>query len=253
MAEAGEGSAATTTVASNLPDGDAAGGERSSTRDETRKTDIFDYTETREEVLRPAGTIKRISVAVLLDEVRNVADDGTVTTEPRTAEEIRKLENLVKSAIGFDEERGDLVTVESISFADVPQEGTVVTASTAPSFVETNMMSLIQMGVLGLVALILGLFVVRPVLMAGRASDAAALSEEDAALSAIDVTPRSAEDIAAADAAAADVMGGALDGPTSGQPSAIDLLRDAVGSKNDESVDVIRGWLEDGPAMEQAR
>lgn len=260
LAETGEGSAANATVASNLPDGDAAGGERSSSRDENRKTDVFDYTETREEVLRPAGSIKRITVAVLLDEIRSVADDGTATSEPRSRDEIEKLENLVKSAVGFDEERGDTVTVESISFAEVPQDGTVVSAGdAAPSFVETNLMSLIQVAVLGLVALILGLFVVRPVLMAGQQGASPALeSEEDVALSAIDVTPQSAsmDDL---DFSGGMGMGGMgtpeMDfdmEPSSGGNKTLELLRDTVGSRGDESAEVIRGWLEDGTGLEKA-
>ncbi len=256
MAETGEGPAGNTTVASNLPDGDAAGGGRSSTRDENRKTDVFDYTETREEVLRPAGTIKRISVAVLLDEIRTVADDGTVTSEARSRAELQKLENLVKSAIGFDDERGDLVTVESISFAEVPQEGTSATLADTPSFVETNMMQLIQMGVLGLVVLILGLFVVRPVLMAGYRDQPPLLDETDAALSAIDVTPDEDDELDMDlmpdfSPDMGDSFGGG--GGGSGEPNALELLREAVGSKNDESVEVIRGWLDEGAAMERAQ
>ena len=249
-AETGNDSGGATTVASNLPDGDAADGESSSTRDENRRTDVFDYTETREEILRPAGTIKRISVAVLLDEIRTVSADGESTSEPRTRAELAKLEKLVKSAIGFDEERGDLVTVESISFADVPQQGTFAEMADQPSFVENNLMQLIQVGVLMLVTLILGLFVVRPVLMAGSRQAPPLLDEQDAALSAIDVTPR--ED-----------GSGALTGQVAGQEqnasadeatpklTALELLRDAVSSRNDESVDVIRGWLDEGKTAER--
>jgi flagellar M-ring protein FliF len=254
VAQTGKDKNGATTVASNLPEGDAAGGESSSSRDETRRTDVFDYTETRKEVLRPAGTIKRISVAVLLDEIRTVGPDGDVTAEARTREELRKLENLVKSAIGFDEERGDLVTVESISFADVPQSGTLATPGEAPSFFEQNMMKLIQIGVLVLVVLILGLFVVRPVLMAGYRSEAARVEEEDAAMSAIDITPDPATDAAQEQARANGADGDpASAGQVQAKPNALELLRDAVDSRNDESVDVIRGWLEDGSAMEAAR
>jgi len=247
IAQTGNDTGGATTVASNLPDGDAANGERSSSRDENRKTDVFDYTETVEEVLRPAGTIKRISVAVLLDEIRTVAEDGTTTSEPRGRAELLKLEKLVKSSIGFDEERGDLVTVESISFAEVPQEGTLASAPAAPSFVETNMMQLIQMGVLAFVMLILGLFVVRPVLMANNRSDAPLLENEtDAALSAIDVTPRA--DAMDAQAMEDETATSAKANP----PNALEMLRDAVGSKNDESAAVIRGWLESDTAAGRA-
>lgn len=257
IAQTGSDTGGNTTVASNLPDGDAANGERSSSRDENRKTDVFDYTETVEEVVRPAGTIKRISVAVLLDEIRGVDADGEPVSEPRSRAELLKLEKLVKSAIGFDEERGDLVTVESISFADVPQEGTLAAAPSLPSFFETNMMQLIQMGVLALVMLILGLFVVRPVMMAGARPQPQMLeSETDAALSAIDVTPGAQADTMAQEAAraeAAEAEAAQARSGTANAPNALELLRDAVGSKNEESAAVIRGWLEDGTAMESAR
>lgn len=258
IAQTGSDTSGNTTVASNLPENDAANGERSSSRDENRKTDVFDYTETVEEVVRPAGTIKRISVAVLLDEIRGVDADGEPVSEPRSRAELLKLEKLVKSAIGFDEERGDLVTVESISFADVPQEGTLASAPSVPSFFETNMMQLIQMGVLALVMLILGLFVVRPVMMAGARPQPQMLeSETDAALSAIDVTPGAQADAAAQEAAraeaAAEAEAAQARSGTANAPNALELLRDAVGSKNDESAAVIRGWLEDGTAMESAR
>lgn len=261
MAEKGNDTGGAVTVASNLPDGDAENSaKRESQRDETRNTEVYDYTETREEVLRPAGTLKRVTVAVLLNDIRTNAEDGTVSSEARSAEEMTKLEALVKSAVGFDEERGDLVTVESISFAEIPQEGSLAVASdTASSFLENNMMQLIQMGVIALVALILGLFVVRPVLASGRGASNA-LENSDPALSAIDVTPPQTPEAAAADAMAAAAMqqnmsapGLGVDGPAA-PPTALELLRDTVSSRSEESASVIKQWLEtDTPALEQAR
>lgn len=262
MSEKGNDTGGAVTVASNLPDGEAGGGsERSSQRDENRTTDVYDYTETREEVLRPAGTIKKISVAVLLDEIRTTDDDGVVTSQARTPEELAKLENLVKSAVGFSEERGDVVTVESISYADLPQEGSIATAADQPSFLETNMMQLVQLGVLVLVILILGLFVVRPVLAAGQRQQPL-IGNDDPALSAIDVTPREAAEAeaaaassargvagagaAVAGAAAGAAVAGAEEGAASAKepPSALELLREAVSNRSDESVDVLKNWLD---------
>ncbi len=247
MAEKGSDSGGNVTVASNLPDGDAqADGNSSSERDENRKTDRYDYTETREEILRPAGTLKRISVAVLLDEIRTTAEDGTRSAEPRTAAEIAKLENLVKSAVGFDAERGDVVTVESISFAEIPQQGSTAVDNQSPSFVEANMMELIQMGVLALVALVLGLFVVRPVLAANQAPDNL-LDNSDPAMSAIDVTPSSdVEPSFPTGLPSSDPL------PPAPPPTAIDVLRDTVGSRTEESADVLKKWLENQPPREQA-
>lgn len=68
-----------------------------------------------------SGALKRISVAVLVDDRRSVGDDGTVTSNPRTPEEIERLTALVKEAVGFSERRGDSVSVINASFA-APQE-----------------------------------------------------------------------------------------------------------------------------------
>ena len=248
MVEKGNDSGGAVTVASNLPDGDAEnGGKSSSERDENRKTDVYDYTETREEILRPAGTLKRISVAVLLDEIRTVDADGNQTSEPRSKAEIAKLEGLVKSAVGFDEERGDVVTVESISFAEIPQQGSGAIEVPKTSFVEANMMQLVQVGVLALVALILGLFVVRPVLAANSSSNNA-LEDRDPAMSAIDVTPAAQKEPAVASPTPADVLA-----PPAAPPTALELLRETVGNRTEESAGILKQWLETDSNAETAR
>ena len=259
MSEQGQDTGGAVTVASNLPDGDGENSaERNSQREEARNTEVFDYTETRSEVLRPGGAMKRVTVAVLVNDIRSTAEDGTVSTEARSPEEMEKLEALVKSAVGFDEERGDLVTVESISFAEIPQEGSLATAADKPSFAEMHMMELIQMGIVALVALILGLFVVRPVLASAQAQPNA-LEDDDPALSAIDVTPpQSAEAAAAAASANLGAQGNpsALGEPApAAPPTALELLRDTVSNRSEESAAVLKQWLEppETPALEQAR
>ena len=119
---AGAGSGVT--VASNLPEGDAAQGEGSSeTSTETRERITYDLSELQREIEREPGAIRRISVAVLLNGVEAVGADGSVTTEPRTDAEIEALTALVQSAIGFDEERGDQVTIQSMAFDEAAITG----------------------------------------------------------------------------------------------------------------------------------
>jgi flagellar M-ring protein FliF len=71
-------------------------------------------------ILEPLGEIKRISAAVMVDGTyrKAQAEHGGVKWEyvPRTAEEMAKLENIVKSAVNFDQARGDLVEVVNIPF-----------------------------------------------------------------------------------------------------------------------------------------
>lgn len=65
----------------------------------------------------PTGTITRISAAVLVDGKQPYPIDGTVPAfEPRTPEEMKKIEELVKGAIGFSETRGDHVEVDNMLF-----------------------------------------------------------------------------------------------------------------------------------------
>jgi flagellar M-ring protein FliF len=62
------------------------------------------------------GQLKRISVAVAVDNVRTVNDDETVTETPLTPAQIESFTRLVKDAVGFDEKRGDSVNVVNASF-----------------------------------------------------------------------------------------------------------------------------------------
>lgn len=72
----------------------------------------------------PPGQLARLSVAVLVDGVRTTtrAADGTdtVAATPRSVEELKRLHQLVASAVGMVPERGDQLTVENITF-DMPE------------------------------------------------------------------------------------------------------------------------------------
>jgi len=151
------------TVASNLPAGDAsgAGGQSSSQNSETRARVNYEVSETNRAVLRVPGGIKRITVAVLVDGVRGTNSAGLATWEPRSDEEMAALRELVASAVGFDEARGDVITLKSMPFEPLPELGTAGAGSILDGI---NIMSAVQILVLALVALILGLFVVRPIL-----------------------------------------------------------------------------------------
>jgi len=158
------------TVASNLPDGDAAGGGGAATNDNTESRAITNYevSETQREILRSPGAISRISVAVLVNGVETTNEDGTVEIIPRPAEELEDLRVLVASAVGLNADRGDEITIRSMAFEAVPELGTEAGDGTSPS-APLDIMALVQTGVLAIVALILGLFVVRPILTSNRA------------------------------------------------------------------------------------
>jgi len=65
---------------------------------------------------QPAGRLKRLSVAVLVDNLRSTSDDGTVTETAIAPDQLENMTKLVKDAVGFDQTRGDSVNVVNASF-----------------------------------------------------------------------------------------------------------------------------------------
>jgi flagellar M-ring protein FliF len=112
---------------------------------------------------QPAGKLKRLTVAVLIDNMRSLDKDGKAKEVPLTPQQLEHVNQLVKDAVGFDEARGDNVSVVNASFtaeAPVP-EGELQT----PVFWESPLFLNIAKLVAGLVALlVLVLSVLRPMM-----------------------------------------------------------------------------------------
>ena len=92
-------------------------------RDQSRKSEeIVNYEiskTTKTEVIE-GGRVNRISVAVLVDGTYGKNDKGDITYQPRSKEEIDQIAALVRTAIGFDQKRGDQVEVVNLRFAETP-------------------------------------------------------------------------------------------------------------------------------------
>ena len=85
----------------------------------TLKISNFEISKTIRNVVREVGEVKKLSVAVLVDGIYTEAADGSKTYTPRNQSEIDQIEELVKSAIGYDEMRGDTVEVVNMRFASI--------------------------------------------------------------------------------------------------------------------------------------
>ncbi len=235
------------TVASNLPDGDAGnGGESSNSQgSETRQITNFEVSETQRELVRGPGAIKRITVAALVNHAESVAADGSVTTAARGQDELDALRSLIASAVGFDDARGDQITIQSLAFEPMDARGTEVTEAGLPG-APLDVMSLIRLGVMAGVALVLGLFVVRPVLMTpARQDDAAgmlALPERSGARQAEQPNGDDLELPMMAPIAAIGLDGG------NGQSDPVDRLRDLIEDRPDETLQILQSWMEDPAA-----
>ncbi|WP_321528259.1 flagellar basal-body MS-ring/collar protein FliF [Sedimenticola selenatireducens] len=81
-----------------------------------RATRNYELDKTISHTRLSSNNLRRLSVAVVVDDLVNVADDGVVTRVERTPEEISRITRLVKEAIGFNTQRGDSVEVINSAF-----------------------------------------------------------------------------------------------------------------------------------------
>src|SRR3546814_5837748 len=77
--------------------------------DRVEETINYEISKTVRQRTRESGEVQRLSVAVLVDGTYTANADGEPVYVPRTPEQIAKIETLVKSAIGFQADRGDTV------------------------------------------------------------------------------------------------------------------------------------------------
>lgn len=156
------------TVATNLPgqNGSIGGTDRVSTSDEsTEETINYEITRETTTQVREAGVLRRISVAVLVDGIYEPNAEGVAEYRPRTEDEIEQLTTLVQSAVGFDENRGDIVTVSNLRFADIDTSfETGEPEFQVAGFTKSEIMRIAEILILGVVALLVMLLVVRPML-----------------------------------------------------------------------------------------
>jgi flagellar M-ring protein FliF len=167
------------TVANNLPDtqttkGSVAGRSKNGRNEETVN---YEITKTVKSHVREGGMIKRLSVAVLVDGVYAAGADGAKTYQPRPAEELKQLGTLVRSAIGFNADRGDTVEVVNLRFI-TPDEPT---ATASDGYLGLSRGELLRAGepiALALIGLLVMLLVVRPLI--GRILETAAAAPRSA-------------------------------------------------------------------------
>jgi flagellar M-ring protein FliF len=101
----------------NNAEGTAVTGPDSTSRQSTRN---YEIDRTMAYTRAPAGRVTRLSVAVLIDNLRTTAEDGKVTESPLPPEQLERLTALVRDAVGFDATRGDTVNVVNSSFLGTP-------------------------------------------------------------------------------------------------------------------------------------
>jgi flagellar M-ring protein FliF len=156
------------TASENIPGGGGQGGDETqlgSASGRTESTTNYEISKTtRTEVVEP-GQMKRLSVAVAVDGITAAGAEGKPGAyTPRSAEEMQRIEQLVRTAVGFNQERGDQVTVVNVRFPAADDAGGVEASNPLMGFDKNDIMRAAELGVLALVGVLMLLFIARPLL-----------------------------------------------------------------------------------------
>ncbi len=151
-----------------------------SARDQSKKTEEtnnYEISRTTKTEVTEAGRVNRISVAVLVDGSYIKNEKGEMVYQDRSKEQLDRIAALVRSAIGFDQKRGDQVEVVNLRFAEAP----VVAPLAEPSgllgmlqFTKDDVMYVIELGVMMLLGLVVLFMVIRPLVKRIITEEAAA-------------------------------------------------------------------------------
>lgn len=254
------------TVANNLPEAEADAGDGSnseSAASRTEETVNYEISKTITTEVRESGLVRRLTVAVLVNGNSEVGTDGDTTYTALEENALLQVDRLVKSAIGYDEERGDVVEVVNMQFAQKIEDFSdeePVTDEIFMGLTKADLFKMGEMGVLVIVALLALLLVVRPLLNRALAAGSAAPALAGPA-GATMALPGATHDTGAGGTAAightsaAGIQGGPetlseldsmidldkVDGQV--KTSTLNKVSEIVDKHPDEALSILRNWL----------
>jgi flagellar M-ring protein FliF len=184
------------TVNNELPgnqnrDGTPQGRDQSKKSEETNNYEISRTTKTE---VTEAGRVNRISVAVLVDGSYSKNEKGEIVYQDRGKEQLDRIAALVRSAIGFDQKRGDQVEVVNLRFAEAPPVPPVVEPTGLLGmfqFTKDDVMYVIELAVMMMLGLVVLFMVIRPLVRRIVASEMIPAPPETPALT--DASAQAAE------------------------------------------------------------
>ena len=232
------------TVAQNIPNGDEASstGGVYDTSSKTEETINYEISKIVRNKVKNTGTIKRLTAAVLVDGVYEKDKDGNIVYRPRTDDEMEQITNLVKSAVGYDANRGDMVEVENLRFASIGSDPLQPKETLYFGFSKAELMKMAEGLGISIIAILVIVLVIRPLInnafdtSGANSADKLLSSEEDDNLLLSnflnDNIDETAEEL---------VNINKVDGRV--KVSLIKKLNNTVEKNPDATVNVIRSWL----------
>ncbi len=238
-----------TSAGANIPDATAtapaAGAQNSDAT--SQETVNYEISNTLRTEVSEGGRVRRLSVAVAVDGVTapGEGENAAPQYQPRSEEEMQRLAQLVRSAVGFNQERGDIVEVVNTQFARAATPEPAPAPGMLDFMGNLDVMRIIEIAAMLIASLAFVFFVLRPLIgglirggqggagapaLAGPAGAAALAGGGAMALPAPDEDdPEPSIDIAR------------IQGRV--RASSVKKIAEVVGQHPDESVQIIRGWL----------
>ncbi len=260
------GESGNVSVANQLPGAESQAGGSQTQSSRSEETTNFEIGRTTRNTLREQPALRRLSVAVLVDGVWEPQANGPPQFRERSAEELQRIASLVRSAVGFNEQRGDRVDVVNLRFAEPPPldalpDGFTILGQTIPPallgrLTETTILALVALAAILLVGrpmanrLTLALMPQAALAGAGAADGAAAIGPDGTPVAlpagsgtAPDGTPLLPGQASAPGEPDADGMVDVARIEGQMRASALAELAQLIDKNTDASVQVIRRWL----------
>jgi flagellar M-ring protein FliF len=213
------------------------------------ETTNYEISKTIRNVVREIGEVQKLSVAVLVDGTYSTDEEGTKTYVPRTEEELDKIKDLVKSAVGYDEARGDSIEVINMQFVEIDAGESAIIEDKLFGFEKSDLLDAAEIIVVAIMVILVILLVLQPMLARILSPEQALDSDLEADLLSGQMKPAlegpesSAEDFVPPDADEEDslVDMNAVEGKV--KASSVKKVEDIVSNYPKETVSVIRGWM----------
>ncbi|MEN3168082.1 flagellar basal-body MS-ring/collar protein FliF [Gluconobacter sp. OJB] len=256
---------ANTTVSNNLPNANAGQQQNGSQSNRQEQTNNYEIGKTVRTLIQDQPRIARISMAVMVDGISQSDEKGKFSWQPRNEEELARLTALTKSAVGFDQRRGDIVTVMSMKFTDIGTEMRPEISNWRKFFDRRNEMEAVKFGLFVFCLAMVLFFVVRPLLkpigdnshknlfntlnsvsesqtITAPSRNAIYLSDNHSEKQKIQIleAPEDSLDLANEETVFVNGVQGRI------KASSVQKVIDLVGAHPSESISLLRGWLVPG-------
>lgn len=122
----------------------------------------FEISKTIRSTVREVGEIKKLSVAVLVDGRYNTDEEGNKAYEPRSDEEIDRITALVRSTVGFDDDRGDVIEVVNLQFAEIDTDEEFIDERMLFGFEKSQLLDVAEIITVAIMIVLVVLLVLQP-------------------------------------------------------------------------------------------